>query len=91
MLFLKIYKSWGQGRFDAIGELKPYIGSDSLHSNHLKNCSELLFDLMAKFINSCISHSYMPTNSTMGIINPLVKDKMGKLNYVKNYRPIMSS
>ena len=77
--------------FKAVHKLKVGLDFNSIHSYHLKYGSELLFHMLAKFLTCCISHGYMPTNLIRGVIIPLVKDKLGKLDEVKNYRPIMSS
>lgn len=75
----------------AITSLNPNIGPDNIHSNHLKFAPDIVLQLLANFFSSCIIHSFVPNSILLGIIKPLIKDKMGDINSSSNYRPIISS
>ena len=75
----------------AIKKLKPSIGFDGIHSNHLKLCSYLFQKLIADFFSCFLMHGYMSLDVLKGTINPTVKDKYGDLQSSDNYRPVMSS
>ena len=76
---------------EAIKQLKCTIGEDMIHSNHLKFCSDLYVNVLAKLLSSFITHGYIPKDMLEGIITPTVKDRFGCLGDSGNYRPIMSS
>ena len=75
-----------------IAQLKPGIGFDGIHSNHLKLLnSELLTELVSGLFSAFVTHSYTPEKLTDGTINPTIKDKFGDLSCSENYRPVMVS
>ena len=76
---------------DGIRSLKPSIGIDNIHSNHLKFCDELFQELLSLLFRCFVAHQYAPPSLIGGMISPTVKDKLGDLNNANNYRPIMSS
>ena len=75
----------------AIKKLKCSIGSDSVHSNHLKDCTESFIDILASFFTSLSSHEHTPVDLLRGTITPTVKDRYGNRQDSSNYRPVMSS
>lgn len=75
----------------AIRGLKPYSGPDGIHSNHFKFASAMVSKHFAKFLSCCIVHGYLPSGLLYGVINPILKDKMGDHTSSGNYRPIISS
>ena len=76
---------------NAISWLKPTIGPDNIHANHLKICSDLFMELISSLFTSFIIHNYIPVVMLKGIITPIIKDSHGDLSKMDNYRPIMSS
>ena len=76
---------------NAISCLKPTIGYDNIHANHLKICSTLFMELISNIFTSFIIHNYVPVEMLKGIITPIIKDRYGDLSKIDNYRPIMSS
>ena len=76
---------------NSVLKLKPYLGHDNLHSNHIKNLPDNFLRFILNFINGCLSHFYVPHMMSKGIIKPLIKDKYGDISALSNYRPIMSS
>lgn len=76
---------------NAIKQVNPTIGPDFIHLYHLRYGHELLQIALSKFFNSCIMHGYLPPQMTDGIINPLIKNRLGNLHDINNYRPIFSS
>ena len=76
---------------DAIQCLKPSIGHDNIHSNHLLIAPEILYKVLAKLFTACVIHGYLPSDMLQGMINPIVKDINGDLSNSDNYRPVMSS
>ena len=75
----------------AIKCLKPSIGHDNIHSNHLIYSPECLIEILAKLFSACIIHEYLPSEMIYGIINPIIKDIFGDVCSSDNYRPVMSS
>jgi len=71
--------------------MNPYVGPDFIHSYHLQNGPDILFQVLTKFLNACILHGYLPDGITRAAINPLIKDKLGYVHDANNYRPIFSS
>ena len=71
--------------------LKPGLGCDSIHTNHLLCSPDSFLDLIAKLFSACIIHGYLPLDMIKGTINPLVKDAHGDLSNSDNYRPVMIS
>ena len=75
----------------AIKCLKPSIGYDNIHTNHLKLTSVVLEKCIANLFSSFVLHGYMSCDILKGIINPTVKDRYGDMNSSDNYRPVISS
>ena len=75
----------------AISQLNPTIGHDNIHANHLKLGSNLFIELIANIFSSFIIHNYIPTVMLKGTITPIIKDKLGDITKMDNYRPIMLS
>ena len=75
----------------AIKSLKPNIGPDSIHSNHLKFAPKCIYSLISKLFLSFLYHSYVPDKLAFGIITPFVKDKFIDNSNISNYRPIILS
>ena len=75
----------------AILLLKPVLGFDNIHSNHIKYASFLFEKLIAMLFSSFILHSYISLDVLRGTINPRIKDKYGDISSADNYRPVMSS
>ena len=75
----------------ALKLMKPNIGPDNIHTNHLLLGSESFTSLMAKLYSACIMHGYSALCILEGLINPLVKDIHGDITSSENYRPVMSS
>ena len=71
--------------------LKPGIGCDNVHTNHLLFSPDSFLDLLSKLFSACIIHGYLPLDMLKGTINPLVKDAHGDLSSSDNYRPVMLS
>ena len=76
---------------ESIKCLKPSIGHDNIHSNHLIFAPDCLIEILAKLFSACVIHGYLPSEMTYGIINPIIKDIFGDLSSSDNYRPVMSS
>ena len=76
---------------EGIKQLKPSIGMDGIHSNHLKNSTELYVELVSELFASFALHCFVPSNLIRGTIAPTIKDRYGMLNSSDNYRPVMSS
>ena len=75
----------------AIEKLKPGVGNDRIHSNHLKFGSSLLEKLIGSLFSSFLLHGYVSIEMLRGTINPTVKDVHGNLQSSDNYRPVMLS
>ena len=75
----------------AIKKLKPSIGFDGIHSNHLKKCTYLYEKCISDLFNCFILHSYVSLDILKGTINPTVKNQYEDLQSSDNYRPVMSS
>ena len=71
--------------------LKPGIGCDNVHTNHLLCSPDSFLDLLSKLFSVCVIHGYLPLDMIKGTINPLVKDAHGELSSSDNYRPVMLS
>ena len=81
-------------RFDielALKQMKPNIGPDGVHTNHLLMGPQSFVTLIAQLYSSCIMHGYSSLSILEGLINPLIKDIHGDISSSENYRPIMSS
>ena len=76
---------------NAIARLKPMSGPDGIHANHFKLAPMDFKQLFLRFLNSCISHAFMPESMLVAEITPRVNDKFGNASNSNNYRPVMSS
>ena len=75
----------------AISQLNMGLGFDGIHSNHLKFGGKVFKNLIMKFLNKLLNHSYVPKRMAYGEIRPVVKNaNMGKHDS-DNYRPVMNS
>ena len=91
---IKLFPRWavsGRDIQEAIKQLKCSIGFDFIHSNHLKYCTKLFVEILAKLFTGFFIHAWVPLELLMGIITPIVKDKHGDLHDSNNYRPVMNS
>ena len=75
----------------AISNLNTGVGWDGFHSNHFKFSGKVFKNLLSKFINRLISHSYVPKNMSHGEIRPVLKGNTLDKNDSTNYRPVMNS
>ena len=71
--------------------VRDTVGYDNIHTNHLKFSSSILNDFIAKLFTSFIIHGHVPVDMIRGIINPLIKDRLGDCHSSSNYRPIIVS
>ena len=74
-----------------INRLSSGIGHDGIHSVLLRNASDSLLDILAKFMMACYSHCYFPLELLVGDIKPNIKDLKGNVTLSSNYRPVMQS
>src|ERR1043165_3016505 len=70
-------------------------GPDDLSSEHLFNAHPSLIIHICLLVRGIALHGYVPNDFGNGIIIPLLKDKLGDINDVNNYRgitliPVMS-
>ena len=63
-------------------------GLDGIYAEHLKHASCRIGTLLALCFSSCFIHGFLPENLMSVILVPIIKDKAGKINRKKNYRPI---
>jgi hypothetical protein len=75
----------------AIGQLKPGIGPDRIHTNHLQHAPLSLVKLLSDLFVACVTHVYMPSEALNGVIQPLIKDYQKDQYASSNYRPVMNS
>lgn len=75
----------------AVKNLKPSIGPDNIHANHVKYGPKDLIVFISKFFSSSYRHSYVNKDLVTGVVLPLVKDQFGNKESSNNYRPIISS
>ena len=75
----------------AITQLNPGMGWDGIHANHLKFSGLVFRNLLAKFCNSLLSHSFVPKTMIQGQIRPIIKSNILSKNDSSNYRPVMNS
>ena len=76
---------------NAINRLNKSIGHDGFSFEHLVNAGPSFRNLLLKFFNSCINHSFLPLDMLHGEIRPIIKDKKICKSKLQNYRPIMNS
>ena len=75
----------------AIQQLNTGLGWDGIHSNHLKYAGPVFINLLTKFMNKLILHSYVPVLMIHGEIRPVMKCKAFGKNDSSNYRPVLNS
>ena len=73
----------------AIKELKnnKSPGYDGLHNEYLKNCPNSMIELLKEYFNLVLNTGIIPTDWSLGIINPIYKGK-GPREDPDNYRGI---
>ena len=76
---------------NGINQLKPSIGMDGIHANHLRFCPDSYRYLISELFSSFSRHEYVTKSLIKGSISPTVKDKFGNLGSSDNYRPVMIS
>ena len=76
---------------DAIDRLNQGLGFDGVHTEQIKNAKRCYRNLLCKFYNKLISHTYIPHSMLKGHIRPTVKNSSGNKTDSKNYRPVMNS
>ena len=63
-------------------------GPDNVSAEHFKYAGRRLSVLLSMFLTCVFSHGYLPDQLMSTTIIPLLKDKMGDISDVNNYRPI---
>lgn len=63
-------------------------GIDYITAEHLKNASPRLCPLLAMCFTGLLVHGILPDSITSVLLVPVIKDKVGKINSIDNYRPI---
>ena len=76
---------------NAIHSLNVGLGWDGIHANHLKFAGPVFINLLGKFINMLLKHSYVPTSMLYGEIRPVIKSKVLGKGDSDNYRPVLNS
>ena len=76
---------------NSINKLKATVGSDGVHSNHFKYCSNYCILFLSMMFTASLIHSYTPIDILKGIINPTIKNRYGNISDSSNYRPVMLS
>ena len=71
--------------------LNPGTGFESVHTSHVKKSKRCYRNLLCKFNNKLISHTYIPHSLLKGHVRPTVKNSSGNKIDSKNYRPVMNS
>lgn len=74
-----------------ISSLSLGCGHDGIHSVFLKNADDIFLNNLARFLNICFSHCYLPCKVLIGTVNPTIKDIKGNITDAANYRPVMQS
>ena len=69
-------------------ECNKDCGIDLITAEHLKNASQRLCPLLAMCFTGFMIHGVLPDSLTSVLLVPVIKDKVGKLNCMDNYRPI---
>lgn len=80
-----------QDLHEAILQLNDGIGMDGIHSNNLKLSGPVFNNILWKFFNKMLDHSFVPTALVYGEIRPIVKGSGLDKHLSDNYRPVMSS
>ena len=73
------------------GRLNEGMGSDGLHSNHLKSLGRYNLNYIKMMLNACLSYGFVAAGKLNSHIKPRVKNKFGDTSASDNYRDIMSS
>ena len=76
---------------NAIDKLKPGLGWDNVHSNHLKFSGTEFRVTLCKLFSAFLCHGYAPPSLIRGEITPIIKNNLGNKNSSNNYRPVMNS
>ena len=76
---------------DAIVRLNLGMGWDQIHTNHLKYSGPIFQNLLCKFFNKILSHSFVPRLMLRGEIRPVLKGDRVDKGSSANYRPVMNS
>ncbi|KAJ8737185.1 hypothetical protein PYW07_000456 [Mythimna separata] len=63
-------------------------GHDGLSVEHVLYGGYLLYEILSKFYNLCLSHCYLPKYFMKTVVVPLFKNGSGNASDSKNYRPI---
>ena len=71
--------------------LNPGTGYDSVHTSHIKNLKRCCRNLLCKFSNKLMSHTYIPRCMLKRDIRPTVKNSSGNKTDSKNHKPEMNS
>ena len=66
-------------------------GHDGIEVEHLLHAHPVVISLLSTLFNAIVRYGYVPNGFGIGIIIPLVKDKLGNLSDIKNYRGITLS
>ena len=74
-----------------IFRLRPGIGNDNVHTNHLVYATENCVQFITKLFNAIIRHGYFPERMLCGEIRPIIKNRLGNMTDSDNYRPVMVS
>ena len=68
---------------DAIDRLNQGLGFDGVHTEQIKNAKRCYRNLLCKFYNKLISHTYIPHSMLKGHIRPTVKNSSGKKKLIR--------
>ena len=71
-------------------KLNEGLGWDGVHSNNVKFSGPVFQNIIWKFFNKIIDHSFVPRSMVYGEIRPILKGNLNK-HSSENYRPVMSS
>lgn len=76
--------------FDSVSKLKnnKSCGLDKVTSEHLKFASTKVYPLLAICFTGFLIHGLLPESLLSIVLVPVLKDKVGQLSDINNYRPI---
>ena len=74
-----------------IRKLSVGTGHDDIHSNFLRQASDIFLSYLAKLMMSCYMHCYLPIDLLNGNVNPSIKDLNENTTISPNFRPTMQS
>ena len=77
--------------YEKIRILKPGIGNDNVHTNHLIYATFGCLSFIRELFNAIIQHGYFPKKMLQGEIRPCIKNRFGNKGDSNNYRPVMVS